>query len=186
MWRPYLLGRRYQIWTNQKSLKFFFLEQQVVTLEQQKWVSKLLGYDYKIIYRPGKTNSAADALSRRPSQPADMLIAPTDVEPRDCPIDYSETQLHTISSPHFHLWAELRHVNQTDPDMVALHEKYSSQPEKHPYLLDREGLLLYRGRIVIPPSSSLCTKLLEEFHNSKMGGHSGVLRTYNRIAQSFY
>lgn len=147
------------------------MEQRVVTPEQQKWVSKLLGYDYEIIYRPDKTNLAADALSRRPSQPADMLIDPTDVEPR---ADYSETQLHAISSPHFHLWEELRHVNQTDPYMVALHEKYSSQLEKHPYLLDHEWLLLYRGRIVIPPSSSLCTKLLEEFHNSKMGGHLGV------------
>jgi hypothetical protein len=32
LWRPYLLGRRFQIWTGQKSLKFF-LEQRVVTPE---------------------------------------------------------------------------------------------------------------------------------------------------------
>jgi hypothetical protein len=53
LWRPYLLGRHFQIWTDQKSLKFF-LEQRVVTPKQQKWVSKLLGYDYEIIYRPEK------------------------------------------------------------------------------------------------------------------------------------
>jgi hypothetical protein len=40
------------------------MEQRIVTPEQQKWVSKLLGYDYEIIYKPGRENSVVDALSR--------------------------------------------------------------------------------------------------------------------------
>jgi hypothetical protein len=30
--------------------------------EQQKWVTKLFGYDYEIIYKKGKENVVADAL----------------------------------------------------------------------------------------------------------------------------
>ncbi|XP_077246164.1 uncharacterized protein LOC143886068 [Tasmannia lanceolata] len=61
-WRQYLVGRRFQICTDHLSLKFL-LEQRVMTLLQQKWLAKLLGYDYEIIYWRGKENLAADALS---------------------------------------------------------------------------------------------------------------------------
>jgi hypothetical protein len=33
--------------------------------EQQKWVTKLFGYDYEIIYKKGKDNVVADALSQK-------------------------------------------------------------------------------------------------------------------------
>lgn len=61
-WRPHLLGRKFCIQTNQSSLKYL-LEQRITTHKQQKWVTKLLGYDYEIKYKPGRENNAADALS---------------------------------------------------------------------------------------------------------------------------
>jgi hypothetical protein len=64
LWRPYLLGQRFQIKTDHQSLKYF-LEQRISSQEQQKWVTKLFGYDYEIIYKKGKDNVVADALSRK-------------------------------------------------------------------------------------------------------------------------
>lgn len=46
-WRPYLLGRHFNIKTDHHSLKYL-LEQRITTPSQQKWLAKLLGYDYTI------------------------------------------------------------------------------------------------------------------------------------------
>jgi hypothetical protein len=64
LWIPCLLGKIFQIKTDHQSLKYF-LEQCLSSPEQQKWVSKLFGYDYEIIYKKCKDNVFADALSRK-------------------------------------------------------------------------------------------------------------------------
>ena len=49
-WHPYLMGRHFKVKTNLDSLKYF-LEQRLSSKEQQKWVTKMLGYDFEIIYK---------------------------------------------------------------------------------------------------------------------------------------
>jgi hypothetical protein len=53
LWRPYLLGKRFQIKIDHQSLKYF-LVQCISSPKQQKLVTKLFGYDYDIIYKKGK------------------------------------------------------------------------------------------------------------------------------------
>lgn len=53
IWRPYLLWRKFSIQTDLHNILKFLLEQRILTPKQQKWVAKLLGYDYENLYRPG-------------------------------------------------------------------------------------------------------------------------------------
>ena len=52
-WHPYLIGRHFKVKTDHDSLKYF-LEQRLCSEEQQKWVTKILVYDFEIIYKKGK------------------------------------------------------------------------------------------------------------------------------------
>lgn len=63
-WWTYLLDRRFIVRTDQLSLKYI-LEQRVIGSDYQKWVSKLMGFNFEIQYRPGERNRVADALSRK-------------------------------------------------------------------------------------------------------------------------
>jgi hypothetical protein len=64
LWPPYLFRKCFQIKTNHQILKYF-LEQCLYSPEKQKWVTNLFGYDYETIYKKGKDNVVADALSRK-------------------------------------------------------------------------------------------------------------------------
>lgn len=63
-WKHYLLGRHFVIRSDQWSLRFI-TQQAVVGADYQKWVSKLMGFDFEIQYKPGTSNRVADALSRK-------------------------------------------------------------------------------------------------------------------------
>ena len=60
-WRPYLIGRHFKVKTDHDSRKYS-LEHRLSSEEKQKWVTKMLGHDFEIIYKKGKQNVVADAL----------------------------------------------------------------------------------------------------------------------------
>ena len=62
--RPYLFGRKFTIATDHQPLIWFKTAD--LNTRVQKWRLKLSEYDYEVIYKPGKMNVNADALSRNP------------------------------------------------------------------------------------------------------------------------
>ncbi|PON68450.1 Ribonuclease H-like domain containing protein [Parasponia andersonii] len=65
IWRHYLYGERCKIYTDHKSLKYFFTQKEL-NMRQRRWLELVKDYDCEINYHLGKANVVADALSRKP------------------------------------------------------------------------------------------------------------------------
>jgi hypothetical protein len=159
-WRPYLLGRHFQVHTNQKSLKFL-TEQRIMAEDQQKWIAKLIGFDFEVKYKPGKDNSAADALSRQ--------------------MNYA-----SITTVQCEVWEGLEEEVQNDEKLKEIVQALISDPLSHQEYQLKGGRLFHEGRIVIPKQSPRIDWLLNEFHATAIGGHCGYLRTYKKLSGVVY
>jgi hypothetical protein len=62
-WHPYLQRQEFLIRTDHKSLSYL-TEQNLHSEMQRKAMTRLIGLQFKVVYRKGKDNLAADALSR--------------------------------------------------------------------------------------------------------------------------
>ncbi|KAK4400717.1 Retrovirus-related Pol polyprotein from transposon [Sesamum angolense] len=132
-WRQYLLGRKFNIFTDQQSLRGL-MNQTVQTPAQQRWLTKLLGFDFGIHYTPGRDNHVADALSCYPST-VSLFLAVSSVTPS--------------------LLASLRQYYESHLDGRQL---VSTARLDSPTLFSYAshlGLVLFKGRFFIPDHEDL-------------------------------
>ena len=142
-WRPYLLGRHFIIRTDQWSLKFL-LERHMIGIEYHKWVCKLLGFDFEIQYKAGHLNQAADALSQRPVEAAYASLMTSQCQD----------------------WDKLKTELDKDDFLQRLMLDLSQGTMAHSGFELRDGLLFFKGRLVVPRTSSLIPLILTKFHST--------------------
>jgi hypothetical protein len=158
-WRHYLLGTKLIIKTDHQSLKFMN-DQRVTTGIQQKLLLKLLEFDYAIEYKKGQENRVADALSRKDTLMAISIVQPSWTE--DIELSYAQDTLCQ--------------------DLIAHATAGTALPSNYTF---QSGILRYKGRIVVGSDNVLKNKLLDTFHSSPLGGHSGIRASYQRIKRIF-
>ena len=64
LWRHYLYGSQFEVYTDHKSLKYIFTQSDL-NLRQRRWMKYLIDFDFQLLYYLGKANVVADALSRK-------------------------------------------------------------------------------------------------------------------------
>lgn len=139
-------------------------DQRLHTPWQQKLFTKLLGLQYRIVYKPGSSNRAADALSRN--------VAPT-----------SSCAAISVVKP---TWIqEVIDGYASDPATLAIISKLIVDSSAVPRFTLRDGLLRYDHRIWIGAHPAMHQKILATCHSSALGGHSGFPNTYTRMKQLF-
>ncbi|XP_042032226.1 uncharacterized protein LOC121778901 [Salvia splendens] len=196
-WRQYLLGREFVIRSDQRSLKEL-LHAIVQTPDQQLYARKLMGYKFRIEYKKGSTNRAADALSRREEaeQPDLHEDASSTAEANldtDTTSDADEGDeaahacalLTAASHPIPHLVDLLRRETSSSPEMREI-TRDIKEGRALPHLSLVNGLVYYNRRIFVSSRSSARTPILIEYHSSKSAGHPGFERTLRRVTADFY
>jgi hypothetical protein len=158
-WRTYLLGTSFTIHTDQRSLREL-MTQVIQTPEQQFYLAKLLGYSYEIVYKPWAQNKVADALSR-----VHCLL---------------------ITVPHFEFLTKFKEYALNDEEFQQLLTQVQQHPDDFPHYETLDGLLFVKGKLFVPAKSPFKQALLEEFHSSPVGGHSGVHRTFGRLQENVF
>ena len=144
-----------------------------------RWILRLSPYNFVVVYRPGRLNAVADALSRNPIAyylSLNMVALPTLLGS-----DLDLAQLQARDSFCAPIIAALRAEN---PDAKQRHKSLF-------YFL--KNSVLYRkvfrdGKqvtlLVVP--KVLINNVLTEAHESPLGGHQGVARTHARIQDKYY
>lgn len=162
-WRQYLQHAKFSIFTDQVSLTHLS-EQRLNTAWQQKVFMKLLGLQYRIVYKKGSENRVADALSRRPSD---------------------RYELHAVSAVTPAWLTKVVAGYSTDPKAQQLLAELVLSPDAVPNFQLHSGVLRYKGEIWLGNNAELQQKVLNAFHISPIGGHSGFPVTYHRIKKVF-
>ena len=126
-------------------------------MDYQKWLIKLLPYDFEILYKPGIDNKVADGFSR--ISHAALAVSQMDLFALMVP---SVLQLQDI----------YKDIDESDELKKLLSE--DSQSLAHKGYTIKERKLWYKNRVVLLSDSKFIPLILEVFHTSQLGGHSGV------------
>jgi hypothetical protein len=170
IWRHYLMGKKCDIYTDHKSLKYIFTQSEL-NLRQRRWLELIKDYDLNTHYHPGKANVVADALSHK--HYCNNLM----VQKEQLAL-YEEMEKLSLEILEQGQLNELR-VKYTLEDQIRLAQKECPEIEevkslmargKAPdYHLDEQGTLWLKDRICVPRSKEIrdsihpgCTKMYQD------------------------
>ncbi|WVZ80915.1 hypothetical protein U9M48_028350 [Paspalum notatum var. saurae] len=176
IWRHYLLGNTCRIYTDHKSLKYI-LTQPVLNTRQRRWLELIKDYDLEIHYHPGKANVVTDAhCNVIEVRPAARVIC--------CEIDAIEMATDQLIEL-YNLIIEPTIKEQ----IIAAHRnkiKGIDEEKRACFTLDDQGVLWFKGRLVVPKDMELRRKILDEAHTSMFTMHPGSKKMYQDLKQNFW
>ncbi len=141
----------------------------------QRWALTLQEYDFEINYKPGKSNTSAHALSRHPFG---MVASVSD-------IGSPSLRFQQIQDTHFGPIIELLENPKAERS-----EKESENLEHYTlhngilfHLPSQQSRLSYQFPDQIALPETLRIKALRACHDDILGGHLGIQRTLDKVAQ---
>ena len=202
-WRPELqaTSQRIKVYSDHKALEYFMTTKQL-TARQARWAEALSEYYFTIMYRAGKSNRKADALTRRDDEVKAQdgvkteyrtraFLSEDQIDPRvlqDLGIEINPLELAPLEDDHLEestsLVDQILQANRGASSLDALRTQATSV-DAGEFSLD-DGLLFYSGRLVIPRTGELITSLIQEAHTQVSTAHPGTEKTYYLLRPRYY
>jgi hypothetical protein len=159
-WRHFLEGTQHsvEIWMDHKNSEYF-QKSQKLNRWQARWSLYLSRFDFALFHQPGRLMGRPDVLSRRPDHRAGSEKENSEVKL----LRLELFRIHAmegivVDGPKIRLLCDVRKVFATEPELkdpVALVARELLKNQKAPSPRSAEwqisdGLLLFRGKIVVP------------------------------------
>ena len=189
-WRHYLYGATCQIFTDHKSLKYFFTQKEL-NLRKKRWIELLKDYDCTIDYHPSKANVVANALSRKSTiylAYMQTIQLPLMVELRELGVDlgmhvsgalFASFQLRPI------LVDQILEAQLEDPYLMSMRRKIE-EGEQSDFAIRDNGALVIGSRLCVPAAEELKGQILGEAHSSAYAMHPGSTKMYHTLKEYYW
>lgn len=171
----YLLGRQFDLVTDHKPLEVIFGERSKPCARIERWLLRIQGYKFKVIYRSGK-NNIADPLSR-------LLPDNPNIQTENEVYERNLIMFVTELTPRALVLADIRRELQSDPDLQMLREELltnrTPSNKVFSHIKDELGIvddILIRGSRIIMPAG-LRERTLQNAHE----GHPGIVKMKDRL-----
>jgi hypothetical protein len=176
MWRHYLMGTHYNIFTDHKSLKYIFTQADL-NMRQRRWLELIKDYELEVHYHLGKANVVADALSQKSQCNCVMM----DSRINTLCDELSKMKIEVIpygALSHISVEPTLQDqiimAQLSDKGVQIIKENLHQKTEKYKcFRQDGKGILWFESRLVIPKNKDLRKKILDEARLSKFSMHPG-------------
>jgi hypothetical protein len=187
IWRHYLMGKRCELYTNHKSLKYIFTQSNL-NLRQRRRLELIKDYDLGINYHPGKANVMVDALSCR-SHVSQLVV---DSMPFELCEEFDKLNLRIVADTEAtemevgsNLLQEIR-KGQVEDEKIEEIKRNIKEEKSLGFSKDEEGVLWYKERICVPSVKELKDKILREAHESAYSIHPGGNKMYLDLKANYW
>jgi hypothetical protein len=185
IWRNYLMGKRCELYTDHKSLKYIFTQSNL-NLRQRRWMQLIKDYDLGINYHPGKADVVTDALSQR-SHVSQLVV---DSMPFELCDEFEKLNLRIVANTEAmemevgsSLLQEIRRGQLEDEKVQEVEHNIKKEKANSK---DDEGVSWYKRRICVPNVKELKDKILCEAHEFAYSIHPGRNKMYHDLKATYW